>query len=95
MLTAEKNRLEHASDKLVRKIIHAIHKAIVKQMDQLEGELKKTLEKTPVWHEKEYLLRSVPGVGPQTALVLLAKLPELGACYRQQIAALVGIAPLN
>lgn len=95
MLTAEKNRLEQASDKLVRKTIHAICKAIAKQMDQLEAELKQTLEETPAWREKENLLRSVPGVGPQTALVLLAELPELGICSRQQIAALVGIAPLN
>ena len=71
------------------------HNLEVVEMGQLEDELKKTLEETPAWSEKENLLRSVPGVGPQTALVLLAELPELGACSRQQIAALVGVAPLN
>ena len=41
------------------------------------------------------LLRSVPGVGPQVSLTLLAYLPELGTLNRKQIAALVGVAPLS
>ena len=45
--------------------------------------------------EKDDLLRSVPGVGPQVSLTLLAFLPELGRLNRKQIAALVGVAPFN
>ena len=41
------------------------------------------------------LLRTVPGVGPQLSLTLLAHLPELGTLDRKQIAALVGVAPYN
>ncbi len=41
------------------------------------------------------MLLSVPGVGRQTARTLVAALPELGSCSRQQIAFLVGVAPLN
>jgi len=37
----------------------------------------------------------VPGIGPTTAAVLIAELPELGHLTRQQLAALVGVAPLN
>jgi transposase len=37
----------------------------------------------------------VPGVGPVLAATVLAELPELGPLGRQQIAALVGVAPLN
>ena len=44
---------------------------------------------------REKLLRSVPGVGPVLTLTLLAELPELGTLDRKQIAALVGVAPLN
>lgn len=95
MLTAENNRRGQASDKLVRKTIDAVRTTIAKQIDQLDDQLKQTLEETPAWREKEDLLRSVPGIGPQTALALLAELPELGACSRQQIASLVGVAPLN
>ena len=95
MLTAEKNRSGQATDKLVRKTIDAVRTTLVKQRDRLDDQLQRTLEETPAWREKENLLRSVPGVGPQTALALLADLPELGTCSRQQIAALVGVAPLN
>ena len=49
----------------------------------------------PVWREKDDLLRTVPGVGEQVSLNLLAYLPELGALDRRQIAALVGVAPFN
>jgi transposase len=48
-----------------------------------------------VWREREQLLRSVPGIGPTTALTLLAELPELGQLDRKAIAALVGVAPLS
>ena len=46
-----------------------------------------------MWREKDDLLRTVPGVGPQLSLTLLALLPELGTLDRKQIAALVGVAP--
>ena len=48
-----------------------------------------------MWREKDDLLRTVPGVGPQLSLTLLAHLPELGTLDRKQIAALVGVAPYN
>ena len=60
-----------------------------------DGELKHTLRESPLWRERENLLRSVPGVGPVVTLTLLAGLPELGTLNRKQIAALVGVAPLN
>src|SRR5262249_57163686 len=41
------------------------------------------------------LLQRVPGIGPVCARRLLLELPELGTLTRQQIAALVGVAPLN
>ena len=40
-------------------------------------------------------LQSIPGIGPVTAATLLAELPELGRCSRQEVAALVGVAPYN
>ena len=48
-----------------------------------------------MWREKDDLLRTVPGVGEQISLTLLAYLPELGTLDRRQIAALVGVAPFN
>ena len=64
-------------------------------MDDLDKSLRRTLRKSPVWQEKDDLLRSVPGVGEQLSLALLAYLPELGALDRRQVAALVGVAPFN
>ena len=40
-------------------------------------------------------MRTVPGVGRQVSLTLLAYLPELGTLDRRQVAALVGVAPFN
>jgi len=37
----------------------------------------------------------VQGIGPVVSVTLLADLPELGTLDRKQIAALVGLAPMN
>ena len=95
MLSAEQHRLHQAADKLVRKSIQAVQQTLAEQIEQIDERLQQAIEQSPVWREKENLLRSVPGIGPQTALSLLVELPELGGCSRQQIAALVGVAPLN
>src|SRR3954451_20967439 len=50
---------------------------------------------SPVWREAEALLKSVPGIGDVTARTLLAELPELATIGRHQLAALVGVAPIN
>ena len=94
MLVAEKNRLGRATG-AVRPSIQA-HIAWLEQvLKDLDKDLGQTLRQSPVWREKDELLRSVPGVGEQLSLSLLAYLPELGTLDRKQIAALVGDAPLN
>ena len=94
MLVAERNRLSSAT-MAVRPSIEA-HIAWLKQeMDDLDQGLRQTLRQSPVWREKDDLLRSVPGIGNQISLTLLAYLPELGTLNRRQIAALVGVAPFN
>ena len=50
---------------------------------------------SPLWRAKDDLLQSVPGIGPTTSRTLIAELPELGYLNRREIAALVGVAPLN
>ena len=57
--------------------------------------MRQTIRRSPVWREKDKLLRTVPGVGEQVSLTLLAFLPELGTLGHRQIAALVGVAPFN
>jgi transposase len=64
-----------------------------KRIAKLETDLGDRLKKSPVWHHKAELLDSVPGVGDITTFSLLADLPELGTLNRQEISALVGLAP--
>ncbi len=94
MLTTEKNRLERAGARVHPSIRE--HIAWLEQSAaQLDDDLGRTVRQSPLWREKEDLLRTVPGVGPVLSLTLLAALPELGTLGRRQIAALVGVAPLN
>lgn len=41
------------------------------------------------------ILQSVKGLGPVNVSTLIAELPELGKLNRQQVAMLVGVAPIN
>ena len=99
MLVSEKNRLGTASGAVSpRAVSHRIEAHIAwleQELSDLDKGLRQTLRRSPVWREKDDLLRTVPGVGPQLSLTLLAHLPELGTLDRKQIAALVGVAPYN
>jgi transposase len=64
-------------------------------LDARDDSLDTTLRASPVWREREELLRSVPGIGPVCTRMLRLDLPELGTLSRQRLAALVGVAPLN
>ncbi len=94
MRVSEKNRLSAAAPD-IRSRIEAHIAWLEQELDDLDKTLKQTLRGSPIWQEKDDLLRSVPGVGPQLSLALLAYLPELGTLDRRQIAALVGVAPYN
>ena len=94
MLVSEKNRLGTAIGAVGPRI--EAHIAWLEQeLSDLDKGLRQTLRRSPVWREKDDLLRTVPGVGEQISLTLLANLPELGTLNRRQIAALVGVAPYN
>ncbi len=94
MLVAEGNRLE-TSVSPVRERIEAHIGFLEAELDDLDRDLDKAIRESPVWREKDELLRSVPGVGPKVSATLLADLPELGAVNNKKLAALVGVAPLN
>ena len=95
MLTAEKNRLAQAAAKAVRAGIREHIRWLERRLANIDQDLADAIRQTPVWREKDELLRSVQGVGPVLSTTLLAGLPELGTLGRKQIAALVGVAPLN
>lgn len=94
MRVAEHNRLGSAP----RRIQQQIRKHLTwldRQVEAIEEELAQRITSTPIWRERDNLLQSVPGVGPTLSRTLVAELPELGILTRHQIAALVGVAPLN
>ena len=95
MLVSEKNRLSSAATVAVRPRIEAHIAWLERELEDLDEGLRRTFRQSPVWREKDDLLRTVPGVGEQLSLTLLAYLPELGTLDRRQIAALVGVAPFN
>jgi transposase len=94
MLTAERQRLGAARPP-VRGRVQAHITFLEQELADLDDELGRTIQASPLWRETEELLRSVPGVGPVVARTLLADLPELGHLDRKQIGALVGLAPLT
>ena len=94
MLTAEDNRLRRAYEP-VRKRIRAQIGWLGQELAGINKDLGRIIRESPAWREKDSLLRSTPGIGPILSITLLAELPELGTLNRKQIAALVGVAPLN
>jgi transposase len=94
MRTAEQNRLAETSGRLTQDI--EAHIAWLNaRIAALDADIETLLRASPLWRENDDLLQSAPGIGPVCARTLLLELPEWGTLTRQQIAALVGVAPLN
>lgn len=95
MLVAERLRRSQMRDPTVRRDIVRHIRWLERRLAQTTRDIGRLLETTPAWRVKDNLLQSAPGVGPSTAAVLIAELPELGDLNRREIAALVGVAPFN
>jgi transposase len=93
MMVAEHQRLKRAGAKRLIKSIERLLAALQRELTDLEGAIEEAVKSSPLWHAREELLRSVPGIGPVIARSFIAELPELGRLDRRQIAALVGVAP--
>jgi transposase len=94
MLTAEQNRLPRAEG-AVRPSLESHIRWLRQPLADLDRDLGAAIRESPLWREKDDLLQSTRGVGRILSATLLAELPELGTLNRKQIAALVGVAPLN
>jgi transposase len=99
MLTAEQHRLvtaavQHAPEVLRDQLGEHIE-WLRRQLKDIDADLEQQVHASPLWREREDLLRSIPGIGPVTSATLLSHLPELGHLNRKAIAKLVGVAPLN
>lgn len=94
MLTAERNRMRLAPKRL-RKGIQQHVDWLKRSLAEVEQDLGDAVRASPLWREKDDLLKSVPGVGNVLSMTLVADLPELGQLSHKQIAALAGVAPFN
>lgn len=95
MLTMEKNRLKQAVSARVKRDVQQHIEWLEGRLQDVDKDLWQAIKASELWSKKRDLLGSVPGVGRVTILTMLALLPELGQLNRKQIAALVGVAPLN
>lgn len=95
MRMAETNRQEHIPDRVIARSISAIIKTLDREIDKIEQELVALIRQIPELQQKMLSLLSVPGIGQTTAIMLLTEVPELGQLNRRQLAALIGVAPIN
>ncbi len=105
MLATEKTRLEQLDDKLAVRTVKRVMRVLEQQREDLDRDIAKLIESDDRsgmrrlprddWRNKARILDSAPGVGPDTANQIVVDLPELGKLNRGQIAALVGVAPMN
>jgi len=93
--TQQSNRLGQTRGQPARRALEALLKALDTQIDTLEKQTRKLIDHDDDLRRLDELLRSVPGVGPVLSATLLCELSELGGADRQQISALVGVAPFN
>lgn len=94
-IVVQRNQLEHADlpvvcESILRTVCH-----LQTEQAAIESMIQQLIDEDEQLKQRDNTLRSVPGVGPATARVLVTELPELGNASRRQIAALVGVAPYN
>jgi transposase len=94
LLQAEKNR-RRGQTGAVRSSLENVIACLEAELKQMDQEIRTLLQQHTDLQTQEKLLRSAKSIGPVTAATLLADLPELGQLDRQEIAALVGVAPMN
>lgn len=95
LIAQERNRLEQTRDPEVQELIRQSLNSLKKQQKAVESRLAKCVQKDTANARKVEILDSVAGVGTITMCTFVADLPELGQLNREQIAKLVGVAPLN
>lgn len=94
MIAAEKNRLIPAGE-WVKPDIKATIAWLTQSLEKINKDIEGLIKGSPLWREKEELLKTFPGIGPVTTCSLLCELPELGLLNRQKIGALAGVVPFN
>ncbi len=95
MIGQEKNRLEKTFIPAVRQDIQAHLTWLSQRLEQLDRDLSDQIRQSPLWRDRDRLLRTIPGIGPIVSRAVIAQLPEAGALPGKKAVALVGVAPYN
>ena len=93
MLTQEKNRFKAPLNKSLKPCIKVVIDCLDQQVNSIEESINRIIDDNKELCRKREILRTVPGIGPVTAVTLLGLLPELGQFNRKQVASLCGVAP--
>lgn len=93
MRVAEQNRLGQRPTARVRVDLEAHVAYLTTQINHIDISISQSIQAVEEWRLRDEVLKSVPGVGPQTARTLLGELPELGRLTGRQMASLAGLAP--
>jgi transposase len=94
-LQAEKCRLALARSIAVRASLSGIIAGLKASLEAIEAALLDHIAQQPELAQQLALLQTLKGIGPVSAMTLIAELPELGHLSGKQIAALIGLAPLT
>jgi transposase len=94
-LSMERQRLEQWLSPMMKKNIEEHCDYLKEQILAFEHQIQDCINQDTTLQQVSEALQNVRGVGPTSAAVLLADLPELGHIGSKEIAALVGVAPFN
>lgn len=92
--TAAKNRDHGCRSSLLKR--HAAQRLaqIDRQIASIDAALKAGLARDANLQTRFDVLKSIPGIGETTAMIMLIEMPELGALDSKQVASLAGLAPI-
>lgn len=89
-----KNQRAAAQSTLLRRHLQRRISPMLKDIESLEAEITDRIASHPALARRSQILLSIPGIGPVSAALLVACLPELGTASDKQIALLTGLAPI-
>ena len=96
LIGQEKNRLQQVDDADCKKLIQKSLEWLKKQLKTVDQRLAKVIKQPAAANQRKVeILESAKGIGPVAVSTFLAELPELGELNGNEIAKLVGVAPMN
>jgi transposase len=88
-----KTQSEHHEDPFVCRQHSKLLKHLNTQIEAVEKQIQSLLATDAALQQRVDRLDEIQGVGPRTAWMVLAHMPELGQLNRREVAALAGLAP--